>query len=80
VKNVVFCDIKTQFVPHRRHIPSLLQSPAGQCYVKFEFFTAVTMKNGVLWDVMPCDSSQSRRFRGTYRFHHQGAKSNVSSN
>jgi hypothetical protein len=27
-KNVVFWDIKTQFVPHRRHITSLLQSPA----------------------------------------------------
>jgi hypothetical protein len=29
MKNVVFWDIKTQFVPHRRHITSLLQSPAG---------------------------------------------------
>jgi hypothetical protein len=24
--------------------------------VKFEVFTAVTMKNGVFWDVTPCDS------------------------
>jgi hypothetical protein len=29
VKNVVFWDIKTQFVLHRRHITSPLQSPAG---------------------------------------------------
>jgi hypothetical protein len=29
VKHVVFWDIKTQFVPHRRHITSPLQSPAG---------------------------------------------------
>jgi hypothetical protein len=29
MKNVIFCDIKTQFVPHRRHIASLLQSPAS---------------------------------------------------
>jgi hypothetical protein len=29
VKNVVFWDIRTQFVPHRRYIASALQSPAG---------------------------------------------------
>jgi hypothetical protein len=29
VKNVVLWDMKTQFVPHRRHITSPLQSPAG---------------------------------------------------
>jgi hypothetical protein len=29
MKNVVFWDIKTQFVLYRRHITSLLQSPAG---------------------------------------------------
>jgi hypothetical protein len=29
MKNVVFCDIKPQFVLHRRHITSPLQSPAG---------------------------------------------------
>jgi hypothetical protein len=29
MKNVVFWDIKTQFVPHRSHITSQLQSPAG---------------------------------------------------
>jgi hypothetical protein len=29
MKNVVFWDIKTQFVPHRRHMTSPLQSPAG---------------------------------------------------
>jgi hypothetical protein len=23
-------------------------------YVRFEVFTAVTMKNGVFWDVTPC--------------------------
>jgi hypothetical protein len=27
MKNVIFWDIKTQFVPHRRHITSPLQSP-----------------------------------------------------
>jgi hypothetical protein len=28
MKNAVFWDIKTQFVPHRRHVTSPLQSPA----------------------------------------------------
>jgi hypothetical protein len=34
-------------------------------HVRFEVFTAVTMKNGVFWDVMPCDSCKNRRFGGT---------------
>jgi hypothetical protein len=45
MKNAVFWDIKTQFIPHRRHITSPLQSP------RFEVFTAVTMKNDVFWDI-----------------------------
>jgi hypothetical protein len=56
MKNVVFWDIKTQFVLHRRHITSPLHSPASYCYVRFEDFTAVTVKNGVFWDVTPCGS------------------------
>jgi hypothetical protein len=51
VKNAVFWDIKTQFVPHKRHITSPLQSPAGECYVRFEVFTAVTAKNAAFWDI-----------------------------
>jgi hypothetical protein len=39
MKNVVFWDIETQVLPH---ITPPLQSPAGQCYVGFEVFTAVT--------------------------------------
>jgi hypothetical protein len=49
--NVVFWDIKTQFVLHRRNITSPLQITAGYCYVRFEVFTAVTMKNAVFWDI-----------------------------
>jgi hypothetical protein len=41
-------------------------------YVKFEVFTAVTMKNAVFWDVTPCKSCVNRRFGGTYRLHLQG--------
>jgi hypothetical protein len=36
--------------------------------VRFEVFTAMTMKNGVFWDVRPCGSCQNRRFGGTYQF------------
>jgi hypothetical protein len=32
---------------------------------RFEVFMAVTMKNGVFWDVMPCGSCKNRRFGGT---------------
>jgi hypothetical protein len=34
-------------------------------FVKFEVFTAVTMKNGVFLDVTPCGSCKNRRFGGT---------------
>jgi hypothetical protein len=50
MKNVVFWDIKTQLVPQRGYITSPLQSSAGDWYVMFEVFTAVTMKN-----VFHCD-------------------------
>jgi hypothetical protein len=29
--------------------------------VRFQVFTAVTMKNGIFWDVMPCGSCRNRR-------------------
>jgi hypothetical protein len=51
MKNAVFWDIKTQFIPHRKHITSPLQSQTGKCFVRSEVFTAVTMKNAVFWDI-----------------------------
>jgi hypothetical protein len=33
-------------------------------YVRFEIFTAVTMKNDVFWDVTLCGSCKNRRFGG----------------
>jgi hypothetical protein len=54
MKNVVFWDMKPQSVPHRKHIISMLQSPGGKCYVRFEVFKAEIMKDGVFWDVTPC--------------------------
>jgi hypothetical protein len=43
-------------------------------FIGFEVFTAVTMKNAVIWDVAPCRSCLDRRFGGTYRLHLQGRK------
>jgi hypothetical protein len=39
--------------------------------IRFEVFTAVTMKNGVFWVVTPCGSCKNRRFGGTWRLLHQ---------
>jgi hypothetical protein len=33
--------------------------------VRFEVFTAMTMKNGAFWDVTPRGSFENRRFGGT---------------
>jgi hypothetical protein len=57
MKNVAFWDIKTQFVLHRRHITSPLQSQV--------VLTEVTRKNAIYWDVTPCGSCENRRFEGT---------------
>jgi hypothetical protein len=40
-------------------------------HVRFEVFTAVTMKNGIFWVVTPCGSCKNRRFGGTWRLLHQ---------
>jgi hypothetical protein len=56
MKNTILWGIKTQFVPHRTHITS----PPKRS-VRFEVFTAVTMKNAVFWDVTPCGSCKNRR-------------------
>jgi hypothetical protein len=43
-------------------------------FCEIEVFTAVTMKNGVFWDVTPSGSRKNRRFGGTWRLHHQDDK------
>jgi hypothetical protein len=50
MKNVVHWDTKAQLVPHRKHIISPLHSPVGECHVRFEVFTAVTMKKAIFWN------------------------------
>jgi hypothetical protein len=42
-------------------------SPTKRYVVRFEVFTAVTMKNGVFWVVTTCGSCKNRRFGGTWR-------------
>jgi hypothetical protein len=42
--------------------------------IRFEVFTAVTMKTVVFWDVVPCRSCVNQRFGETYRLHLQGRK------
>jgi hypothetical protein len=44
------------------------------CRLRFEVFTAVTMKNGVFLDVTPCGSCKNRRFGGSYCLLHEGDK------
>jgi hypothetical protein len=67
MKNAVFWDTKIQFVPHRRHITSPLQSPADYCYVRIEVFMAVTMKNVVFWDMTPCGSCLEENVSSVFR-------------
>jgi hypothetical protein len=40
-------------------------------YVRFEVFSAVTMKNVIFLDVTSCGSCKRRHFGGTYRLHLQ---------
>jgi hypothetical protein len=45
--------------------------PWRQVYLRFEVFTAVTMKKAVFWDVVPCKNCVNQRFGGTYHLHLQ---------
>jgi hypothetical protein len=44
---------------------SAVESRPKSIHVGFEVFTALTMKNGVFWGVIPCGSCKNRRFGGT---------------
>jgi hypothetical protein len=47
------------------HLETSKNSPQNIILVRLEVFTAVTMKNGVLWDVTPRGACKNRRFGGT---------------
>jgi hypothetical protein len=80
MKSAVLWDIKPQFLLHRKHITSLLQSPTGQCYVRFEALTEVTMKNAVFWNVAPCglQNGRSEEYVSSSRNEYQKHKNNIS--
>jgi hypothetical protein len=49
----------------RREVSEIVIIFRYKTNVRFEVFTAVTMKNGVFVDVTPCGSCKNRCFRGT---------------
>jgi hypothetical protein len=64
VSSKVVIDMFVFYAVHS-FVTALYQSPNIPNLVRFEVFTAVTMKNGVFWDVTPCGSCKNRRFGGT---------------
>jgi hypothetical protein len=55
----------TDTLAHREHIPKEWNTKTEAHDIRFEVFMAVTMKNGVFWDVTSCGSCKYRRFGGT---------------
>jgi hypothetical protein len=57
---VLLLYMQVMIVPHRKH--AYWRPPPVKrmvLLVRFEVFTAVTMKNGVFWDVTPCGSCKN---------------------
>jgi hypothetical protein len=64
LKNVVFWDIKTQFLlKEETHYVSASET-ALKCYFRFEVLTTLTMRNAVILEVAPFGLCNSRRFGG----------------
>jgi hypothetical protein len=63
--------------PPYARLPVYLRTAAtlsiNSLHVRFEVFTAVTMKNAVFWDVVPCSSCVNRRswFHARRLFYHE---------
>jgi hypothetical protein len=55
--------VKATMIDRGKYITSVTGNKLWEI-VRFEVFTAVTMKNGVFWDVTPCGSCKNRRFGG----------------
>jgi hypothetical protein len=49
----------------QKHYHQQFATEAKSGDVRFEVFTAVTMKNSVFWDVTSCGSCKNRRIGGT---------------
>jgi hypothetical protein len=58
-KNPDFTSQETHYAP--------LQSPAAKCCVRFDVFTAVTVKNVVFWDKKQCSYLTGDIFLLRYR-------------
>jgi hypothetical protein len=65
--NAVFWDIKPSSYL-TGDIISTLQSIVCSSYARYEVFTAVAMKNVVVWDVTPCGCCKNRRFADYFHF------------
>jgi hypothetical protein len=64
----------SSLVTYERKAAAKSRFTDGGKVVRFEVFTAVTMKNGVFCVVTPCGSCKNRRFGGTWHLIHQGDK------
>jgi hypothetical protein len=66
-------DFKEHFflitVHYIQHSPTHLFQCSIYQLLRYEVFTAVTVKNFLFWDVALCTSYVNRRFGGTYRLH-----------
>jgi hypothetical protein len=69
--------------PHQRGCPiikktchclKIISLEEKEEFVKFEVFTAVTIKNAIFWNVTSCGSCKNQHFGGMYRLHHLGDK------
>jgi hypothetical protein len=63
----VVCNLFCSRIPQTQFLfnvvlSKLLVYNSSYVHVRFEVFTAVTLKNGVFWDVTPCGSCKNRRF------------------
>jgi hypothetical protein len=67
MKIVVFWDTIIQFIPHRKYITPQFLIPADKCYIRFDVYMAVNMKNAIFLDVTPFGSCKNRYFGGKYR-------------
>jgi hypothetical protein len=54
--------------------PHCLRAHSCNHPIRFEVFTAGTMKTAVFWDVTLCGSCKKRCFGGTWRLQHQKDK------
>jgi hypothetical protein len=52
------------FSHRHKCLSCLVHTVSNTVYIRFEVFTAVTMKKAVFWDVAPCRSGVNRRFGG----------------